>query len=225
MSGLPGILNVALCAVVIVASPTNLSGATPLHHYALDTLAIFDSNGTAQGELINGASLGSGALNLDGLRNYAEFNSPLIPTSGSFSVALFARELSPTSDRMEMISQGTSYGPGFYIGYYPPSRSIRVGDQWQTTGVQFPDDHLWHHYAVTVDDTATRLYIDGVLRAKTSPIKISDKGTNTRLGQQFDTWGEFFHGSVDELWIFSGALSADEVSLLSRTGTRLAGTK
>ncbi len=40
-------------------------------------------------------------------------------------------------------------------------------------------------------------------------------GADTRLGQQYDPWGEFFHGNVDELWIFSGALTATEVARLA----------
>lgn len=114
--------------------------AKPLHHYAFAEAAVADSVASANVSLINGAVVTNGALRLDGVSAYVEFDEPLIPTSGAFSVAFFARELSPTTDRAEIISEGRWFGPGFYIGYYPPSRSLRVGDEWQDTGVQLPDD-------------------------------------------------------------------------------------
>ena len=73
--------------------------AKPLHHYAFANAAVADSLGSANGSLINGAVVTNGALRLDGVSAYVEFEGPLIPTSGAFSVAFFAQELSPTSDR------------------------------------------------------------------------------------------------------------------------------
>jgi hypothetical protein len=153
-------------------------------------------------------------LMLDGVDDYVQFGVPLIPTTGGFSVAFFAQELSPSSDRMEMISQGCSYCPGFYVGYYP-SPMMRVGDEWQNTGIPFPSDSLFHHYAVTANDQQTRLYIDGNLVATNPPVHLSAGGDATRLGMQFQSWGENFHGNIDELWVFSDALTDSEVKTLA----------
>ncbi len=189
--------------------------AKPLHHYVFAAAAITDSVASANGSLINGAVVTNGALRLDGASAYVEFDEPLIPTSGPFSVAFFARELSPTSDRAEIISQGRWFGPGFYIGYYPPSRTLRVGDEWQDAGVRLPDDRQWHHYALTVDDQDSRLYIDGLLATNTGPIHIATGGNSTRLGRQYEPWPEYFNGAVTELWIYEGALTAKAVRALA----------
>jgi len=194
-------------------------GATPLHHYNFDGLGVTDSVGSADGSLLGGAANSSGMLLLNGTSAYVQFGENLIP-SDNFSVAFFAEELSPAPGLAEVISQGYSYGPGFYLGYHPPARSLRVGDQWQNTDVIFPGDRVMHHYAVTTDAVDARLYIDGVCVATNSPIQVSMLGNNTRLGQQFDHWGEFFHGKLDELWVFSGPLTAGEVAQLAAAKPR-----
>jgi hypothetical protein len=189
--------------------------ATPIHHYTFNGPGVVDSVGSVDGALLNGATNVQGMLTLDGVDDYVQFGVPLIPVAGGFSVAFFARELSPpSSDRMEMISQGCSYCPGFYIGYFP-SPTMRVGDEWQDTGIPFPSDGLFHHYAVTVDDQQTRLYIDGSLMATNRPINLTAGGDATRLGMQFQSFGENFHGNIDELWVFSGALTETEVKTLA----------
>ena len=54
---------------------------------------------------------------------------------------------------VELISQGESLGPGFYIGH-DPSGFIRVSDSWLFTGVPFGSIGVMHHYALTVDGAA-----------------------------------------------------------------------
>jgi hypothetical protein len=57
-----------------------------------------------------------------------------------------------------------------------------------------------------------RLYRDGSLLGVFAPIGVTGAGgTDTRLGRQFDPFSEYFHGQMDDLWIFNGALTATEV--------------
>jgi hypothetical protein len=55
------------------------------------------------------------------------------------------------------------------------------------------------------------------LLATHPPIHLIAGGDATRLGMQFQSWGENFHGNIDELWVFSGALTATEVKTLAAT--------
>lgn len=193
---------------------------TLLIHYYPFTFDVSDAIGNSDGTLMNGASVDNGSLLLDGVNDYVQFGDKLIPTSGSYSVALFARQSAAQNHFVEMISQGFSGGPGFYVGHNP-SNSIRISDSWQTD-VPFPSDEQWHHYAVSVDSNArkTCFYIDGLLRATlNSNIVFTPFGTDTRFGRQFDPYweNEYFIGSLDDVRIYTGALTADEVSAIAAT--------
>ena len=204
--------TILISAWLLLAAMTN--AATILHHYTFDGVTVVDSVGTSNGTLLNGASNSSGRLNLDGNDDYVQFGEHIIPTTGSFSVAFFAQELSRAPFVAEIISQGSSGQPGFYIGY-DQSHNIRIGDSLPNTGVPFPSDGLLHHYAVTAG-ADTRLYIDGSLRGTFGSISTASGGTDTRIGNQFAGTGpEFFHGNVDDLRIYNGTLTASEVVSLT----------
>src|SRR5438094_7755312 len=112
---------------------SHADGATAIHHYTFDGSGVVDSVGTANGILFNGASVSSGKLNLDGINDYVQFDQHIVPIVGDFSVAFFAQEISPQATYTEIISQGVSGGPGFYIGY-DPSHNFRIGDDLLSTG-------------------------------------------------------------------------------------------
>ncbi len=212
----------ALCLLAL--TPRLLGQATLLHQYIFRGDAN-DSVGSANGTLLGGASASGGKLSLNGAQ-YVQFIGHLVPTSGSYSVTLFAQALPGGLSITELISQGFSTGPGFYLGYFTPSstRIIRATDSWQFTGVAFPTDGQQHHYAFVVDATAnqSRLYLDGVLMATlASAITTTTGGTDTRLGRQFDCCAENFHGTLSDVRIYSGALDGQTVAGLAsgQTGT------
>jgi hypothetical protein len=198
-------------ALCLLASPCY---ANMIHHYSFTTDAS-DQVGDADGTLINGASV-DGVLHLNGINDYVQFSEKIVPTSGSYTVALFAAESVPKADFAEIISQGYSGGPGFYIGH-DTGGGIRVSDSWTATGVAFPSDKLMHHYALTVDTTTgqSNLFIDGKCAATfIGAITTTTDGTDTRFGRQFSGFGEFFGGTIDEVRIYDNALSESEVKSL-----------
>ncbi len=205
--------KIKIIFAVCMLTAASAYAAVPIHHYTFDGSGVTDSVGTANGTLLNGASVASGVLNLDGINDYVQFSQHIIPTTGSFSVAFLSQELSPQTTWTEIISQGYSGGPGFYVGY-DPAHDFRIGDDLTSTGIPFPSDGLVHHYAVTAG-AETCLYVDGSLIHTFDPIGMTAGGFDTRLGCQFDYFAEYFHGNVDELWIFSDVLTAGEVKALS----------
>src|SRR5262249_26206085 len=44
---------------------------------------------------------------------------------------------------------------------------------------------------------------------------MTSDGDDTRLGRQFDPFDEYFNGNMDELWVYSGTLTAEEVATLA----------
>lgn len=209
-------LATALVVTCLAASP---AGAQLLHHYTFDGAAVVDVAGSANGTLVNGATVAGGVLSLDGLNDHVQFGGFLVPHAGDYSVALFVRQAGARqSQYVEFISQGTSSGPGFYVGYAPDGM-VRVSDTWNATGFVFPDDQRRHHLALTVSTVGageSRVYFDGALVATLGlPITTGLVGSATRLGQQYDPHVEFFRGELDDVRIYGHTLGAHEVAALA----------
>jgi hypothetical protein len=114
---------------------------------------------------------------------------------------------------MELISQGSG-GSAFYLGHNP-SHIIRGGDQWLSAGVPYPSDGLTHQFAYVRSSSNTLLYIDGSLAAQTGAVNISSGGSFTRFGRQYGPHAEYFNGTLDNVRIYDGALSASEINAVS----------
>jgi hypothetical protein len=206
-----------LAALVLTLAGSAAQAAFLFHHYDFDAGAVTDLVGTMNGTLVGNASVSGGTLNLDGAGDYVQFGNHLIPIAGSYSFALFARRDSFVAGYTEMISQGSSGGPGQYLGS-DPGGNIRAGDQWGATGVPMGAVGAMTHYALTVDAAAasSRLYVNGLLAAQV-PFAIigTPGGSDTRLGAQFAPFTEYFHGAIDDLRIYDGVLTPSEVQLLA----------
>lgn len=205
-----GLLITAACFVGSTAI-----GATLIHEYTFDDGTANDSVGSLNGLLIGGATISGGELQLDGVDDYVELPGHAVPTGGiDFSLVLTATLDSRTPDLLgEMISQGVSGGPGFYLGYDPVGE-IRITDNFptSTTMLSFPSDAASHTYVLTSGDLfGTQFYIDGTNLFSNSELILGSGGENTRFGRQFDPYTEFFDGSIDYVGIYSGELMNGQV--------------
>lgn len=201
------------CVLALALSAVPAEAAL-IHHYQFDS-DVSDSAGSEDGTLMSGAAVVGGELILTADGDFVEFGSFLVPTSGDFTIALFAREFAPDGAYMELISQGN----GFYFGRSPGAGGdIRASDSWISTGVGFPMDDLEHHYALVKDSAAneTRLYIDGLLQATlAAALPMPGGGTNTRLGRQFNGHAEYLQGSMEDVRIYDDALTAEQIGALA----------
>ena len=206
---MPRQLLAPLAALFVAVAPAQAQ----LIHYWDFTSNANDAIGGAIGTLNPGAVVSGGVLDLNGTSGYVDFGSHLVPTSGAYTVAFFARTQGPQGGIAEMISQGYSGGPGFYIGSNGGT-GLRVTDSWPyAVGAgYFGVDELFHHYALTVDPSYSAFYVDGVMVANTpGGIVTTAGGTDTRFGAQFGPYGEYFNGEMDDVRIYGNALSAGEV--------------
>ncbi|UCD52945.1 MAG: discoidin domain-containing protein [Phycisphaerales bacterium] len=91
-----------------------------------------------------------------------------------------------------------------------PSPDLRVNGQANV------NDGQWHHVAGTYDGAVARLYVDGIEDgsvATSGPI-----ATNTErvyLGENAEAPGRQWNGLIDDVRIYSRALSADEIRYLA----------
>jgi len=77
----------------------------------------------------------------------------------------------------------------------------------------------WHFYAATYDGTARRVYLDGELvsvNGQILPGRIFGNFNNLVIGNQYGTSDEWAHAEMDDIRIYSRALTAAEIQELFR---------
>jgi parallel beta-helix repeat protein len=76
------------------------------------------------------------------------------------------------------------------------------------------NDNKWHHVVLTYDGSILRLFIDNVLSASASSAKGPDKASTApfRIGANSRANDSFFKGQIDEVKLWSRALSIQEIS-------------
>lgn len=84
------------------------------------------------------------------------------------------------------------------------------------------DNDVWHHVVGTYDGATLRLYLNSILvasQADTSTISGSNRSPTFGEGNQdHGTTGGWFYGAIDEIAIWSAALTADEIAALYAAG-------
>ena len=188
--------------------PAAPASAALLHQYSFNNTTS-DSVGGMNATLSGNASVSGGSLALDGSAGtYAQLSGFAIP-SANFSITFDATIAAYTvGGYNEMISQGAS-GGGFYIGL--ANNFFRLGDYLTGTGVAAPTDGKSHAYELISNASGTQFFIDGA-SVFTSTIQATapQTGTATRVGAQFQTYGEYFDGTISNLSIYSGTPTVPE---------------
>lgn len=94
-----------------------------------------------------------------------------------------------------------------------------VGNQWPSAYTPFPRDGDWHHVVgVAKDKEYVKIYLDGELKGTTN---VSDSISITYGASQKPTiaytqhlGGIWYEGAIDEVAVYEGALSDDDVQRL-----------
>jgi len=187
--------------------PAAPASAALLHQYSFNN-STSDSVGSLNATLNGGASVSGGSLALNGTSAYAELSGYAIPFS-NFSITFDATIAAYSGGTVEMISQGSSGAPGFYIGL--SNSQFRLGDNLAGIGVATPSLNVSHSYELISNGSGTQFFIDGVsVFTSATQATAPQSGTNTRVGAQFQTYGEYFDGTISNLSIYSGTPTVPE---------------
>ncbi|WP_293907405.1 PEPxxWA-CTERM sorting domain-containing protein [Phenylobacterium sp.] len=206
------LLCAAALAATAIAGPA-AAAATLVHAYDFKTGnggLVLDSVGGANGQLLNGASVAGSALVLDGLDDYVQFGAKIVDTAGPFSVYLRAEFQPDLQGITELISQGFSGGPGFYIGE-DGAGGFRLGDYVAPSGLGVPAVGGFHDLLLTFGAGALSFSIDNATPFTTAFGGFTTGGVDTRLGHQF-CCAEYFHGRLDTLKTFDGVATYAEAT-------------
>lgn len=143
--------------------------------------------------------------------------------SGNFSVSLWVRTSS--SSRMMLWQESGRNGGGdnqawLRLGDNTSDRKMRFATEDATGGFILNSersvaDGAWHHVVCVREGTRSLLYVDGVLArdGTTNSVKIVSNAGHFKIALQESTSGfsNYFTGELDDLAIYSKALTAAEV--------------
>jgi hypothetical protein len=89
--------------------------------------------------------------------------------------------------------------------------SVGGGNGWFDAAI-IVTDNRWHHWAGVYDGSAGRIYIDGKLDTTSAGTgQINQSSYNFYIGENAQATGRLLHGLMDDVRIFSRALTAAEV--------------
>ena len=172
-----------------------------------------------------GTPMRADVLELDGAGDYVTFPSTGIPSgSASFTIEAWINPVSipaggENGGQMtfwgnESANQANGFrlrGPSgvrhfFWANDHDENMGINILSD--TTG---PNTNGWHHFALTWNGTQTRWYWNGVpLGNPRTASGVNVTAANHRIGSR--PGGEFFHGHMDEIRVWSVARSAAEIA-------------
>ena len=192
------------------------------------------NNGVVYGAILtsdrNGIS--NTAYNFDGLTNYISL--PLLTRLNGLSKASFSFWIKTSS----LNNSGTIIGhfgnnngavganPGIFIGTYS-SNQIMVSNYSGMSGSSSSSisQNQWHHIVVLFDGTQisnslkTTFYVDNMQVASTV-VQINNtigNATSSFIGRRnidFDRYGDYFKGQIDDVRVYDRILSTYEISYL-----------
>jgi len=189
---------------------------------AADSVGATD--GTIDGATWSSGRLG-GALYFDGDNDIVDLGSDTSLQVGgdgeSFSIEAWVRRAS--SDTWDVIishgGSGTREYRNLHFGYHEDGAFVfNFFYEDLYTLSTYTDVGEWHHWVGTYDGStnAKKLYRDGVLVAQVSADNdyLGTAGQMVVGAQIWDGYtDDYFHGDIDEVALYSRALTADEVFL------------
>ncbi len=174
------------------------------------------NDGSLQGDALWVPGVHGEGLSLNGNNAYVSTENSLLNDLTGFTLAGWVNAVNTNSytslfGQNDLIEFGFTTENGGGLGVW------MSGNGWAYLGADYPYDYpSWHHVALTGDDTRVVIYIDGEEQA-------SDEGgmSSGTSGFTFNIGGFVFNdnlggleGEVDDVWVYSRALSQEEIQAL-----------
>jgi hypothetical protein len=159
----------------------------------------------------------NGALQFDGIDDYANAGFVLNPSSSPFSVYAWIKGGAPGQ---VIVSQtdGAGFG-GTWLGANQADGTLVTNLMYfELASESFITDDQWHHVGIVWDGSRRYLYVDEeeIVKDTSDMIAIQSSGNlYLGVGKNLDA-GSFFSGLIDDVRIYNQALSADEIAALAQ---------
>ena len=184
-----------------------------------------DSTVNSNNGVISGAGWVDGklgkALNFNGTNNYVDcVDSNDFEFSDDFSVEVWVKH--SVSSNQVYVSKWTGAGSGsqWWLGFYNNKACFGVyttesTPDWRLAWGTDIADGEWHHVVGVRSGTDIDIYQDGAWKGSGAPDSINIAGSNAAhltIGNFNGSSGSWwFNGDIDEVRIWKGALTADEI--------------
>jgi len=89
--------------------------------------------------------------------------------------------------------------------------AICIGGTWSAASFGTLAGNTWYHLAASFDGTALKAYVNGVLITTTGVAGVPDAEVGTLKFGRHSTAAQFFAGTVDDVRVYSRALTVDEI--------------
>jgi Concanavalin A-like lectin/glucanases superfamily len=229
--------------LLVIALLTAISRAGLIHRYSFDGPTVKDSVGHIDATLKGAAKIADGKLVLenkdktsgdDGV-SYLEFNSSVLPKSGSVSLLIWLTE-NENPQYVRVIDFGDSTGGTGQAFIYLTSRhdsdqtkaAITATDTGSKTDIDGKrlDDGKPHMAAIVIDGAAAKLhlFIDG--KESADAVDLGDNTldkvnpTHSWIGRSGFDADPGLSATIDEFRVYDNALTADEVGAIFKAGPK-----
>lgn len=169
---------------------------------------------------------GYGEIRLDGTNDYVSIGDvPKLKFTSSFTIAQWFKNIGAVDAWLVAKSESNfSYLTAYTNDNTPFQFALLVSSNGSTLAIRYSattlSSNIWYYGVGVYDAGATTLtvYLNGVndngTLSGTVPSSIFDSTNNVVIGTSSGVLGEFFGGSVDDVRMYSRALSSSEVAVL-----------
>jgi len=148
-----------------------------------------------------------------GAGNYVEVGTANLPaTNAPQSIAAWIKLTSTANSYIASMWDGGSQS-GVSFGMNNGQLQTWAWGPRTLVGTSAPSLNVWHHVAYTFDGTTHKLYLDGAVVNTSTAAPNAHAITRAQLGA-YNSGGSF-NGNLDDIRIYSAALSATEVAALA----------
>lgn len=223
--------KIILCLLVLLCTISSVNAALTddiLAYYKFDSDAsdsVNSHDGTVTGATLVSGKIGN-AYDFDGMDDFIEIADNLHANEMSFSVWV---NFDQVTGRYSIISKRAGLTSDVFQLEFPLNYNKIHFLSWDSDGTYrkleeysaLPTANTWHHYAITRSSSMVTLYRDGVKFA-TLPVAGGLQSTtlSTLIGKMIyqGTDYYFFDGTIDEVGIWSRALTENEIIELYNSG-------
>ena len=179
-----------------------------------------DVSGNGNNGVINGATWSSAgrygtALSFNGSSSKVDIpDSATLNLTNGMTLEAWVRPASLSSWQSVVLKEqsgGLVYGLYANTDTNTPSVHISINQETDTRGIMKVPLSTWTHLAGTYDGNVLHMYVNGTLvSAKNIGGTIRNSNGALRIGGN-TVWGEYFSGLIDEVRIYSRALTSSEI--------------